>query len=62
MRAAGSGQTTLMIASEEGSNNAAPRPVKARAEIRTPIAGAKAQTSEPAAMMTAPIAKARRLP
>jgi hypothetical protein len=61
-RAAGSGHTTRMIASEEGSSSAAPMPVIARAAISTPIAGAKAQTSEPAAMTAAPIANARRLP
>ncbi len=61
-RAAGSGQTTRMIASEDGSSRAAAMPVTARPPINTPTLGAKAQIRDPAAMTIVPTAKARRRP
>ena len=50
-------QTTRMIASEAGSNRAAPTPASARAPIRTGIEGASAQARDAAMKTAAPAMK-----
>ena len=61
-RSASSRHTTRMIASEAGTDSAAPRPASARPAISTPIDGATAHNNEAAVKIATPIVKMRRLP
>ena len=53
-RDAGSGQTTRMIARDDGSSSAAPTPVRARPAISTPMPGANAQITDATVITAAP--------
>src|SRR5579863_887828 len=62
LRDAGSGQTTRMMASDDGNSSAAPIPVPTRPAISMPTLGAKAQNNDPTVITAAPSANARRRP